>query len=328
MKLLVPANSFESAVKQIEAGGEEIYLGADSSTFQSLSFNGRGRFNPKGERNCPDFKELQDIVDYSHQQDVQVMFTANFPFIANNPNGSKEYLKEFYTYVTNAIDTGVDSIIVADIGAVQFLRKQGIKSHIAASAFFEVINKEQIEFFKELGVNRIVLSYQLVLDEVKELTAATNLEIEIFGHYGCSFYDDCNLKHNFGEGTSDLLGIPCRNVYEVIENGENTHSCQYVNASLACSVCAMRELNEAGVYATKLVGRDLDMKLNYEITSIYSRLLHALREEPMNKAEYDALRGLVLPSWWRRTYCQKQQCKYLSNPITKAYVGLDNNLRG
>ncbi len=323
MKLLVPVNGYETTVKQIEAGGEEIYLGADSTTFKSLSFNGRGRYNPKGEINCPDFDELKDVVNYAHGKDVQVMFTANFPFLANNPDGSKGYLKEFYKYVTNAIDIGVDSIIVADIGAVQFLRKQGIKTHIAASTFFEIINKEQIQFFEELGVNRIVLSYQLTLDEIKELTEGTKLEIEIFGHYGCSFYDDCNLKHNFGEGIADLLGIPCRNVYKVIEDGEFTHACQYVNASLACSVCSMHTLNETGLYATKLVGRDLDMKLNYEITSIYSKLLKALRNKKMSKEEYDALRDEILPSWWKRSYCQKQQCKYISSSISKTYIGLD-----
>ena len=315
MKLLVPVNNFESTVKQIEAGGEEIYLGADSSTFQSLSFNGRGRLNPKGERNCPDFKELRDIVQYAHDKNVQVMFTANFPFLANNPDGSKVYLNEYLKYITDAIETGVDSIIVADLGAVQFLRSEGIKTHLAASAFFEIINK--------IGVNRIVLSYQLTKEEIKELTKSTSLEIEIFGHYGCSFYDDCNLKHNFGEQTADLLGVPCRNVYDVIEDGECTHSCQFLNASLACSVCSIRELNEAKVYALKLVGRDLDMAMNYQITSIYSKLLRELRKQSMDKKSYDAVRSEVLPGWWRRVYCQKQQCKYLSNPTTNAYIGLD-----
>lgn len=323
MKLLVPVNNFDSTVKQIDAGGEEIYLGADSSTFHNLSFNGRGRKNPKGELNCPDFTELKDIVQYAHGREVQVMFTANFPFLADDPEGSRTYLNKFLKYVSDAVETGVDSIIVADIGAVLFLRKQGIETNLAASAFFEIINEEQIAFFEEAGVNRIVLSYQLTLDEIKKLTKSTKLEIEIFGHYGCSFYDDCNLKHNFGENTEDLLGVPCRNVYNVLENEKCTHSCQFLNASLACSVCAMRELNEAGVYATKLVGRDLDMDLNYQITSIYSKLLKGLRKGSMNKEEYDALRKEVLPGWWRRVYCQKQQCKYLTNPTTNAYIGLD-----
>jgi len=322
MKLLVPVNSLESTIRQIEAGGEEIYLGAEEHTFHNLSFNGRGRLNPKGEKNCPDFKELKEIVAYSHEHNVQVMFTANFPFLANNPDGSRAYLSSFYRYVTDAIEMGVDSIIVADLGAVQFLRKQGIKTHIAVSAFFEIINKEQIEFFKEIGVNRIVLSYQLVLDEIKELTKSTDLEIEIFGHYGCSFYDDCNLKHNFGEGASDLLGVPCRNVYEVIQNGESIRTCQFVNASLACSICSMRELEKAGVYATKLVGRDLDMPLNYEITRTYSVLLKAIREKEISKEEYDALRKEVLPGWWKRVNCGKNQCKYLSNQTTRSYIGL------
>lgn len=324
MKLLVPVKNLESTINQIAAGGEEIYLGADSATFNSLSFHGRGRLNPKGEKNCPGFDELEAIVEYAHQRQVQVMFTANFPFLANNPDGSSRYLKEYYEYVNKAIETGVDSIIVADIGAVQFLRKEGIKKPIAASAFLEIINKEQIEFLEELGVSRVVLSYQLVLEEIEALTRGTKLEIEVFGHYGCSFYDDCNLKHNFGEGTEDLLGIPCRNVYEVLDKGACISTCQYINASLACSVCSMRQLTEAGVYATKLVGRDLDMNLNYEITSVYAALLKAIRQNKMDKAEYDDLRKEVLPGWWRRVYCQKQQCKYLGNPTTNAYIGRDS----
>jgi collagenase-like PrtC family protease len=326
MKLLAPVNGLPSAIKQIAAGADEIYLGGDSGTFNCLSFSGRGRFTPHNQKICPDFAELAEVVQYAHSKKVQVMFAANIPFLADDPSGSQTYLGYFYDYVEQALQCEVDSLIVGDPGAVLLLREQGLKVHLTASAFFETINRAQILFLKELGVNRVVLSYQLVLWEIAELVAYQDLEIEIFGHFGCSFYDDCNLKHTYGEVAAQGIGTPCRNFYRLVNEGQLSLKGQYLNSSLTCSICSLPQLSRMGVYALKLVGRDLDMDQNYQITGIYHQMLQqstGLTDSDQTGAErYHSYKNSLLPEWWRQTLCRKGLCKYRNNHITRSFVGL------
>jgi putative protease len=322
MKLLAPVNSLESAEMQIDAGADEIYFGMDTDDFNNFSLNGRGRKNEIGKQNSPGYNEMKQIIKYAHEHNVKVMYAANIPYIADDPTGSRKFMNSFYDYVDKGVCAGADSIIVADLGAILFLRGQGLKTHITASTFFETINREQILFFKEIGVNRAVLSYQMVLDEITELAGYNDMEIEVFGHYGCSFYEGCNLNHNFGEAVTDNLGIPCRSFYKICKDGIENERSQYLNAALICGACSIWELAKSGVYAFKLVGRDFDMNHNREITMLYSNLLNKVSTGNLSEAEYQAYRVGILPDWWKRVLCEKKQCKYLKNSVTDSYIGL------
>ena len=39
MKIKVPVNSFDSAVRQIDAGADEIYMGMNDELFSAMSFS-------------------------------------------------------------------------------------------------------------------------------------------------------------------------------------------------------------------------------------------------------------------------------------------------
>jgi putative protease len=326
MKLLAPVNSLQSAMKQIEAGADEIYLGGDSPIFNSLSFSGRGRYTAHNKKICPDFIEIGDIVKYAHEKNVKVMFAANISFLADDPSGSQCHLGYFFNYIEQALRKKVDSIIVGDLGAILLLREQGVNIHLTASAFFETVNREQILFLKELGVNRVVLSYQLISYEILELVSYNDLEIEVFGHFGCSFYDDCNLKHTYGETEEHCIGTPCRNFYHLVQSHQKWMKGQYLNSSLTCSLCSLPAFLKAGVYSIKLVGRDLDMEQNYQITNIYHQMLvkvtNLMKSDRFDEDSYSSFKNSLLPAWWRQTLCQKGLCKYKDNHITRSFVGL------
>ncbi|HEY8464060.1 MAG TPA: peptidase U32 family protein [Bacillota bacterium] len=329
MKLLVPVNSLAATIKQIEAGANEVYLGGDTNLFNRFSFNGRGRFTAKNYKISPDFEEIKAIVQYAHQHQVTVMFCANIPFVADDLDEHHNYLGEFYKHVEAAVEIGVDSVIVGDIGAIQFLREQGITVHITASTFLETVNRDQILFLKELGANRVVLDYQMVLSEIEELASYNDLELEVFGHYGCSFYSDCNMKHSFGESDHLNMGIPCRNFYQLIQGTKTTPKAPYLNAALTCSLCSVPRLKRAGIYALKLVGRDYQTSENIQLTTIYSKIIKMtadIEKQSLSTDEGgDYVKNMVLsilPEWWIRIICNKGLCKYLDNQVTQSYIGL------
>jgi putative protease len=329
MNILAPVSGYQSAVKQIEAGANEIYVGGDTEVFNNFSFSGRAKFNPSNEKICPGFAELADIVQYAHDHNVFVMYAANTPVLADDPGGGLNFEAHFLKYIEQGLRAGVDSIIIADLGALLLLKERGIKTHLTASTFLETINRDQIEFLKELGANRVVLSYQVTMAEVKELSQTPDVEIEVFGHYGCSFYDGyCNFKHSFGESgaTEAGIGVPCQNSFSLIKGERAIMKGQFLNASLTCGICALPGLMEAGVDSIKIVGRDLSVEQNATITSVYAQILK--KASAMNLSEicnYETMRQFAkpwLPEWWIQSLCLKGSCKYMNNPITHSFTGL------
>jgi putative protease len=233
----------------------------------------------------------------------------------------------FIKYIEQGINAGVDYLIIGDIGAILLLKEMGVKVPIIASTFFETINFPQIEFLISLGVPRVVLSYHVTLKEIEELIKKTDkkVQFEIFGHYGCSFFENCNFKHTFGELNNMGIGVPCLNSYNIHFNNNEVYSGQVLNASLNCSLCSMPFLYNMGVYSIKLVGRDKNIKMNTLVTEIYAKLLNFIEDnkDNFNYDEYLALKDQLIPDWWNLNWCKLKSCKYLENKVTESYTGIN-----
>lgn len=321
MRLLAPVSTYESAEMQIKAGATELYVAGNTEIFRNFNFSGRGKYNTNQVRTYAEEDELKSMIELAHQCKVSVMYASNFPFIANNPDGSRVYADAFLEYVKKGIDMGVDSLILGDIGSILLCRKSGIQTHITASTFLETINTDQVYMLKELGVNRAVLSYQMKLDEIEEIVKENIMEIEVFGHFGCSFYDGyCNLKHYYGETKENGIGTPCQDNYQIC-NCEDTvvQEGNCFNFALVCSMCSLYRLRQVGVTSLKLVGRSRDISESVKITGIYADALRILEqnEDPMMAHE---LIQKELPQWWKRVYCKQNLCKYRENTVTARFV--------
>jgi putative protease len=323
MRLLAPVTTYESTKLQIEAGATEIYVGANTDVFDNFNFSGRGKYNTDQVRTFAEDDELCSIINLAHQNDVLVMYAANFPFIANDPDGGRSYANAFLKYVQKGVDMGVDSIILGDIGSILLCRKEGIKTHISSSSFLETLNTDQVYMLKELGVNRAVLSYQMKLEEIEEIARQKIMEIEVFGHFGCSFYDGyCNLKHFYGETKECQIGTPCQANYQIYDKDDNRIlDGQCFNYALICSMCSLYQMKQAGVDSVKLVGRSRDASENAKITRMYAEAIRVLEDnEDKSEMEVHSLIQSKLPIWWKRVYCRHHLCKYKCNDIIARFV--------
>lgn len=321
MRVLAPVGNFESALKQMNAGATEIYLGGASDIFDYFTYSARMKYSldGKNEKKYLDREEIKRITEIAHERNVKVMHTANLQFLANDPSGSKNYEKYFLEYVDQGIDAGVDSIILSDIGAIMLLRQKGYDIHITASTLFETITKEQLLFFKELGVNRVVISYQGSISDIEELCKCNLMEIEVFAHDGCSFYDGhCNFTH------TKKTGIPCHNNYKLYDGDFLVGEGPIIKAFQTCSLCSLARLKKAGVCSIKLVGRELDSDRNIEITRIYTELLAAIdameENDGIETEEIKKMRLELLPDWWQRVFCKQKVCRYKNNKISNAFI--------
>ncbi len=322
MKILAPVNNLESAFHQIESGADELYIGLNDDVFNRFSFTGRGKTTHKTDLVLPGRAELAEIVSEAHKRNVKICFAANTMFLCNDVDNGCRWEKRFLNYVENGLNAGVDAIILGDLGALLLLHHEGFSIDIIAGSFFESLNIEQLKLLKELGVSRVVLSYLVTLEEIRQLTQARILDIEIFGHYGCSFHDGCcNLKHDAGESSCDSsfdLGTPCRNLYNVYWNAGELEASAFLDASLTCSICRLKDLLTIGVCSIKIVGRTQPGLKTAIITRVYKDCLDAVSKGYSN--EY--VMHNLLPNWWKIGFCRPKRCKYTKNTITSAFIGI------
>jgi putative protease len=322
MKILAPVNNIESASHQIESGADELYVGLKDDIFKKFSFTGRGKTTHNTDRVLPDKEELTEIVNEAHKNKVDICFAANSMFLYNDIDNGNLWEKYFLKYVETGLQAGVDALILGDLGSLLLINQEGIKTNLIAGNFFETLNTEQLKLLKELGICRAVLPYTVTLEDIKALAYADIIDVEVFGHYGCSFHDGCcNLKHDMGESSIQhpfKLGTPCRNFYDVHWRKGDLYSVAFLNASLTCSICSLKDLKAIGVHSIKIVGRTQPWQKTSTITNVYSDFLKALDRG----GTIEDLKRQYLPSWWEIGFCRTRRCKYIKNETTAAYVGM------
>lgn len=148
-ELLAPAGSMEALVAAVENGADAVYLGA-------RAFSARGYASNFSE------KELEEAIDYAHLRGVKVYVTVNI------------LLKE--REVENALkllsclrEMGADAVIVQDLGLISLAGKYLPDLPLHASTQMTLHNSEGVNFVKKLGINRVVLSRESSLEEIKRI---------------------------------------------------------------------------------------------------------------------------------------------------------------
>ena len=125
-----------------------------------------------------DFLEdnLRIGIDEAHRQDRQF-------FVATNvmPHGAK--LKTFVDDIAPVIEMGPDALIMADPGLIMLVRERWPEMPIHLSVQANTVNAAGVRFWQSVGLQRVILSRELSLDEVAEIRqACPDMEIEVFVH--------------------------------------------------------------------------------------------------------------------------------------------------
>jgi putative protease len=306
LKLKVPINCVESAKHQIKAGAGEFYMALNSEAFNNLTFSGRGKGNFDKIKTSVDYNEFAEIVKLAHDNQILVEMTANLPFMMDDYNGKDKLQKYFLKNVEQAILAGADRIIVADIGNILMVKEYFPEIPITASVFLETFNIGQVQLFESLGVKKIVLDHCVTLQDIETIVKNTDIDIEAFCHFGCSFIQfNCTLFHSFSENFN--LGLPCRAGFNIKETGEMLN---ILDVAEDCAICKMKQLGDIGVSSVKITGRDLDYKFAASITYIYSYALSLIEKNVPIEEILKSLKEKFDFGWWDDYFCKKNRCKY------------------
>jgi putative protease len=278
MKILAPLGSAQEVEMLAENGAEEFYCGITPMEWMEKYTAGVwvNRRNPFA--GVMSFKELQKIADMSHSYGIPVYITLNAPY----------YVQEQYPMLLDLIrhcteEIGVDAFIVSDIGLMMAMQHiSGVNIHVSSLA--APLNTGSIQLYKELGVERIVLSRTVQLDEIAELKkAAGTIELEMFIlNDGCVYEESfCHTTHNragafCSQNQWEYISMPTDGNYTLSDSEKiklenqvkdyrefvwfvNDCGCQVAQDGLPlgpCGLCALPALYKAGVDSLKIVGRE------------------------------------------------------------------------
>ena len=277
-----------------------LHYGADAVYLAGTEFGMRaaaGNFNNE---------ELRTAVKLAHEQGKKVHLTCN-----TLPR--EHELVRLPAFLENVQDAGVDALIIADLGVMDFAAKYAPKVARHVSTQLGVINSATARVLHSMGAERVVLARETPMADIFEIRANTpkELEIEAFVHGAmCVSFSGRCLLSNYMTGRDANRGAcaqPCRWKYHLVEEqrpGEyfeitedkGTH---ILNSRDMCMIEHIPELIEAGVSSFKIEGR---MKSAYYAAAVTNAYRHAI--------DY-AAEGKEIPQIWldevnkvsHRPYC-------------------------
>ncbi len=162
-EVIAPAGNLRSLKAAIGAGADAVYLGFRDATnarnFEGLNFTD---------------KDISDGIGIVRKAGKKF-------FVAINTFPQLDAFKTWHRAVDRAVDLGADAIIIANLGILRYARERYPDVNIHLSTQASASNYESINFYaRHFGIRRVVLPRVLTTDEIRDLAAHTDVEIEVF----------------------------------------------------------------------------------------------------------------------------------------------------
>ncbi len=186
IELVCPAGGLPALKAAVDNGANCVYAGFKDDTnarnFTGLNF---------------DEASLRQGIRYAHERGVKVL-------IALNTYPQSENWSRWTAAVDRAADFGVDAIILADLGLMDYARRTHPDLRLHLSVQGSATNYEAINFYRErFGIQRAVLPRVLSLAQVEQVVKNTPVEIEVFGFGGlCVMVEGRCALSAYATGTS------------------------------------------------------------------------------------------------------------------------------
>lgn len=313
LEVLAPAGDMERFYSALDFGADAVYLGGQMFGMRA----GPANFTADG---------LKQACDEAHKRGVKVYLTCN-----TLPRNNE--IVHFEEFIKTASDAGVDAVIATDIGILSLIKKYTPDMEIHISTQAGIVNYVTAQEFYNMGAKRVVLARELSLDEIAEIRAKTNseLDIEAFVHGAMcvSFSGRCLLSQYLvnRDANRGECAQPCRWGYHLMEEKregefypifEDEKGSYILNAKDMCMIEQLDKLAEAGVNSFKIEGRAKSSYYVSVVANAYRIATDILKANPDN---------YVLPQWVKdevykvshRAYCtgflfgHPKDCQYYEN---------------
>ena len=206
-ELLLPAGGLERMRAAFDYGADAVYAG-------SPRYSLRARNNEFAKIDV-----LETGIREAHERRKKFFLTVN-----TLPHNSK--LKTFMSDMEPLIEMKPDALIMADPGLIMNVRERWQEMPIHLSVQANTTNYWGVKFWQKMGVERIILSRELSIEEIAEIRQeCPDIEIEVFVHGAlCIAYSGrCLLSGYFNhrDPNQGTCTNACRWDYKVHEAGDS-----------------------------------------------------------------------------------------------------------
>lgn len=268
VELLSPAGDMERLKASIDFGADAVYLAGNEFGMRTSSSN----FS---------IDELKEAVSTAHDNKVKVYLTCN-----TVPRNNE--IKKLPEFLCDVQKTGIDALIISDIGVMELAKKYAPSIPIHISTQAGVANYVTANALYNMGATRIVLARELSLEEIRFIrdNIPEDLELEVFIHGSmCVSFSGRCLISNYMTGRDANRGDcanSCRWKYYLSEENrpgeffkieENNNGTFFFNSKDLCMIEHINKLIDSGISSFKIEGRAKSAYYTSVVTNAYRHAL-------------------------------------------------------
>lgn len=279
VELLSPAGDFEKLQFAIAYGADAVYVGGRMCNLRALADNFEDT-------------EFLESIEYAHSHHRKVFVTLN----AIPHDASLKLLPEYISFLNTS---GVDAVIVADLGIFSLVKKySSLPIHISTQA--SATNSETVRMWHSLGAKRIVLARELSLAEITEIRQnVPDVELEVFAHGAMciSISGRCFLSQWMAnrDANQGLCTHSCRWKYSLVEEkrpgeffavSEDENGSYLLNSKDLCTINILDKIVATGINSIKLEGRMKGIYYTSVVTKAYREALDNIKNNRFTPQEH------------------------------------------
>lgn len=267
-ELLAPAGGIEQLRYALHFGADAIYCATD-------------RFGLRQRAENFSLEDMSEVCAISHDSQAQVFVTCNAYMDSDD-------IKALPAYFESLEQSGVDGLIISDLGAFRLAKKHAPNVALHVSTQASCTNEEAALQWYELGAKRIVLAREMNLESIAALKQSIpdDLEVEVFVHGAmCMSVSGRCLISDYLTGRSANKGSctqPCRWSYALEETSrpgeyfpveEDARGTYIMNSKDLCMLEHLNDLTEIGVDSIKIEGRNKKAFYVATVVNAYRQVL-------------------------------------------------------
>ena len=257
-ELLAPCGSMESLKAAIAAGCDAVYLSGKMYGARAFANNFLN-------------DELVSAINLCHLYGVKVYITVNTLIYEDEVDSFLEYIEFIHR-------SGVDALIMQDLGMMDLVRKTYPNLEIHASTQAHIHNLEGVKLMEELGLARVVLARETPIELIKEIKDNTDIELEIFVHGAIciSYSGQCLMSSLIGgrSGNRGSCAQCCRQPYDLVKDGKKINKDKYLLSTKDLNtIFNIDKLIDIGVDSLKIEGRMKRPEYVYMVVSLYRKAI-------------------------------------------------------
>ena len=258
IELLSPAKDLNCGIEAINHGADAVYIGAPKFGARAAAGNS--------------LEDIRELCEYAHLYGARIYVTLNTIL-------KEDELEEAERMIWDLWRVGTDALIIQDMGITR-LNLPPIPLH--ASTQTDNRTPEKVRFLEAAGFTQVVLARELSLNEIRRISEATTVPLEVFVHGALcvSYSGQCYLSAALSGRSANRgeCAQYCRLPYTMVdatgtEIVSNKHllSLKDMNRS-----DQLEALLDAGVSSLKIEGRLKDVGYVKNITAYYRKKLDAV----------------------------------------------------